>query len=217
MAPDPLTGRVPDVDCNSLTSPNTYTGPSEVWWAPYDNRPGSSVVKTLDDNYPRGLIWPYVEQNPAVFKCPNGTDLDPASPTFGQDFQCSYAMNYVTGGPSGKRLTDMTNGSSNIVIVWDHGRTPGCANSAVAAPRGPWRPYVNDADTSQYPALTKKAVQIVSGAKKITQYFDRDSRPDFAGPNGMQGFLLKFLSNPSQDPTNLQKDMQNFWDSLPPE
>jgi len=78
-------------------------------------------------------------------------------------------------------------------------------------------PTANDADTSQYPALTKKAVQIVSGAKKITQYFDRDSRPDFAGPNGMQGFLLKFLSNPSQDPTNLQKDMQNFWDSLPPE
>ena len=33
----------------------------------------------------------------------------------------------------------------------------------------------------------------------------------------MQGFLLKFLSNPSQDTTNLQKDMQNFWDSLPPE
>ena len=78
-------------------------------------------------------------------------------------------------------------------------------------------PTANDADTSQYPALTKKAVQIVSGAKKITQYFDRDSRPDFAGPNGMQGFLLKFLSNPSQDTTNLQKDMQNFWDSLPPE
>jgi multiple sugar transport system substrate-binding protein len=78
-------------------------------------------------------------------------------------------------------------------------------------------PTANDADTSTYPALTKKAVQIVSQAKKITQYFDRDSRPDFAGPNGMQGFLLKFLANPSQDTTTLQKQMQAFWDSLPPE
>ncbi len=78
-------------------------------------------------------------------------------------------------------------------------------------------PTANDADTSQYPALTKKAVQIVSAAKKITQYFDRDSRPDYSGPNGMQGFLLKFLANPSQDTTSLQGQMQSFWDSLPAE
>jgi multiple sugar transport system substrate-binding protein len=78
-------------------------------------------------------------------------------------------------------------------------------------------PTASDADTSQYPPLTKKAVDIVSKAQKITQYFDRDSRPDFAGPNGMQGFLLKFLSNPSADTTSLQSQMQSFWDSLPPE
>jgi multiple sugar transport system substrate-binding protein len=78
-------------------------------------------------------------------------------------------------------------------------------------------PTANDADTSQYSALTKKAVDIVSKAQKITQYFDRDSRPDFSGPNGMQGFLLSFLSNPSGDTTNLQKQMQTFWESLPPE
>jgi len=78
-------------------------------------------------------------------------------------------------------------------------------------------PTANDADTSQYPALTKKAVEIVSKAQKITQYFDRDSRPDFSGPNGMQGFLLRFLSNSSGDTAGLQSDMQKFWDSLPPE
>jgi len=78
-------------------------------------------------------------------------------------------------------------------------------------------PTANDADTSQYPALTKKAVEIVSKAQKITQYFDRDSRPDYSGPNGMQGFLLRFLSNPSGDTSGLQNDMQKFWDSLPPE
>jgi multiple sugar transport system substrate-binding protein len=92
---------------------------------------------------------------------------------------------------------------STQVLYWQH--APGSI------------PTASDADTSQYPPLTKKAVQIVSAAQKITQYFDRDSRPDFAGPNGMQGFLLKFLSNPSADTTGLQSQMQSFWDSLPPE
>jgi multiple sugar transport system substrate-binding protein len=77
-------------------------------------------------------------------------------------------------------------------------------------------PTANDADTSTYSPLQKKAVEIVSKAGKITQFFDRDSRPDFAGPNGMQSFLLKFLANPSQDTSTLQGTMQKFWDSLPP-
>jgi multiple sugar transport system substrate-binding protein len=78
-------------------------------------------------------------------------------------------------------------------------------------------PTANDADQSQYPALTKKAAQIVGSAKRITQFFDRDSRPDFSGPNSMQGFLLRYLANPKQDTTSLQGQMQSFWDSLPPE
>src|SRR5438477_6605699 len=78
-------------------------------------------------------------------------------------------------------------------------------------------PTANDADQSQYPALTKKAAQIVSNAKRITQFFDRDSRPDFSGPNSMQGFLLRYLSNPKQDTGSLQGQMQSFWDSLQPE
>ena len=78
-------------------------------------------------------------------------------------------------------------------------------------------PTASDADTSTYSALQKKAVQIVSSAKKITQFFDRDSRPDFAGANGMQNFLLTFLKNPQQDTSNLQGTMQKFWDQLPTE
>src|SRR5438067_1764812 len=78
-------------------------------------------------------------------------------------------------------------------------------------------PTANDADPGQYPPLTKKAAQIVSSAKRITQFFDRDSRPDFAGPNGMQQFLLKYLSGPTQDTSSLQGQMQSFWDSLGPE
>jgi multiple sugar transport system substrate-binding protein len=78
-------------------------------------------------------------------------------------------------------------------------------------------PTANDADKSTYTPQQQKAVQLVSGAQRITQFFDRDSRPDFAGPNGMQSFLLKYLANPKQDITALQKTMQSFWDSLPPE
>src|SRR5438874_301008 len=73
------------------------------------------------------------------------------------------------------------------------------------------------AGLTKYDPLTKKAADIVSKAKKITQFFDRDSRPDFAGPNGMQQFLLRYLANPTSDTTSLQSDMQKFWDSLGPE
>ena len=78
-------------------------------------------------------------------------------------------------------------------------------------------PVANDTDTSGYDSLTKKAVEIIKNAKRITQFFDRDSRPDFAGSNGMQSFLLSYLQNPKGDITSLQGKMQQFWNSLPPE
>jgi multiple sugar transport system substrate-binding protein len=73
-----------------------------------------------------------------------------------------------------------------------------------------------NADTSGYNALQKKAVELIGAAQKITQFLDRDTRPDFAGPNGMQNFLLKFIGNPNQDLSKLLSDVQAFWDALPP-
>jgi prepilin-type N-terminal cleavage/methylation domain-containing protein/prepilin-type processing-associated H-X9-DG protein len=139
-----------DANCYSLTSATIWTGPGEVWWAPYDNRPSPSNPTNAQggpnpDNtysnggYPAGLLWPFIEGNQKIFKCPNGID-----PVTGQAFQVSYGMNYVSGGPNGKTLVELTNanGTSNILIVWDHGKTPGCADSSHAAtannPRGPW-------------------------------------------------------------------------------
>lgn len=137
-----------DAQCYALTSATIWTGAGEVWWAPYDNRAAPSTTTNAQgsinaDNsysnggYPAGFLWPYIEKNPAVFKCPNGIDL-----ATGQAYQCSYGMNYVSGGPNGKRITQLSNGTSNILIVWDHGKTPGCADSSHAAtaatPRGPW-------------------------------------------------------------------------------
>jgi multiple sugar transport system substrate-binding protein len=74
-----------------------------------------------------------------------------------------------------------------------------------------------DADTSGYNPLQKKAVELIGAAQKITQFLDRDTRPDFAGPNGMQNFLLKFIGDPNQDLNALLASIQAFWDGLPPE
>jgi multiple sugar transport system substrate-binding protein len=76
-------------------------------------------------------------------------------------------------------------------------------------------PTAKDADTSTYTPLQKKAVEIVSKATRITQFLDRDTRSDFAGANGMQSFLQKFLANPTQDLAAYQKTIQTFWDQLP--
>ena len=80
--------------------------------------------------------------------------FDPAT---GQTFQVSYGMNYVNGGPNGKTLVELTNGNgtSQILIVWDHGKTPGCADSSHAAtasnPRGPWPFPDTTSPKSHYP------------------------------------------------------------------
>jgi prepilin-type N-terminal cleavage/methylation domain-containing protein/prepilin-type processing-associated H-X9-DG protein len=139
-----------DINCFSLTSATIWTGPLEVWWAPYDNRPAPSNPTTAQgspnpDNtysnggYPAGILWPYIEGNQKIFKCPTGIDR-----VTGGTFQVSYGMNYVSGGPNGRKLVELINGngSSYIMIVWDHGKTPGCADSTHAAtpanPRYPW-------------------------------------------------------------------------------
>jgi len=143
-----------DPYCNTLTSPSVYTGPNEVWWAPYDNRVGPANDPLPGFDMTRALLWKFLEGSRKTFNCPDGLDLDPASATKGKPFQISYGMNYVTGGPNGLRLLDLINGngSSHVMIVWDHGRTPGCANSKIAAPRGPWMPYSDVNDVTHYPA-----------------------------------------------------------------
>jgi multiple sugar transport system substrate-binding protein len=74
-----------------------------------------------------------------------------------------------------------------------------------------------DADTSGYTPLQAKSQQIIASAGKIAQFLDRDARSDFAGPQGMQNFLAKFLNAPNGDLTKLLSDIQAYYDSLPPE
>lgn len=75
----------------------------------------------------------------------------------------------------------------------------------------------NDADTSGYTPFQKKMAEIIGGSGAIAQFLDRDTRPDFAGPNGMQGFLQNFLNDPDQDLDAYLGTIQSFYDSLPPQ
>ncbi|MGW1539351.1 ABC transporter substrate-binding protein [Streptomyces sp. NPDC002309] len=51
------------------------------------------------------------------------------------------------------------------------------------------------ADTSSYTPLQKKSYDMISGAKNLTQFMDRDSRPDFTS-TVMQPALQKFIRDP---------------------
>jgi multiple sugar transport system substrate-binding protein len=52
------------------------------------------------------------------------------------------------------------------------------------------------ADSSGYTALQKKAVEFVGAAKNISQFMDRDTRPDFAS-NVMIPAIQTFIKNPN--------------------
>ncbi len=72
----------------------------------------------------------------------------------------------------------------------------------------------NDVDVSQYTPLQKHQAQVIAGAKKLTQFLDRDTKPEFSGQNGMQAFLIDFLQKPDQDLDKFLAKIQTFWDSL---
>jgi multiple sugar transport system substrate-binding protein len=74
-----------------------------------------------------------------------------------------------------------------------------------------------DFDTSKYTPFQQEMATIIGGSNKIAQFLDRDSRPDFSGPSGMQAFLKDFLANPSQDLVAYLARIQAFYDSLPPQ
>ncbi len=129
-----------DLDCRMVPTPFTYTSANEIWWAPFDNRPGTSPTQALSDYVPSGLLFPFLESNTKVFQCSSGYDSTPGSPTRGQQYQVSYAMNYVIGGPSGVPLAVITmgKGTSQVLLVWEHSNGPACVYSQPGTPGIPW-------------------------------------------------------------------------------
>jgi multiple sugar transport system substrate-binding protein len=73
------------------------------------------------------------------------------------------------------------------------------------------------ADTSKYTQVQKDSAEVLKSAGSIAQFLDRDARADFAGPSGMQGFLISFLTDPNQDLDKFLGDIQAYYDSLPPQ
>jgi multiple sugar transport system substrate-binding protein len=71
-----------------------------------------------------------------------------------------------------------------------------------------------DADTSAYTPYQQKMVSVIRGARRVAQFLDRDTRPDFAGPAGLQNFLQSFLNDPDQDLGPFLASIQAHWDSL---
>ncbi len=109
------------------------TGPNETWWAPYD--PTQVPDGPPGAGYKLGLMYGYFGTT-NIFKCA----VEP-------QWQCSFAMNYSTGGPMLRPDSTVTD-PADRTVVWDHRRTPGCSDSRVTSPpRPPWVPFDN---TSHY-------------------------------------------------------------------
>ena len=136
-------------------------------------------------------------------------------PFMGNSFDAEKALDapidIVMISSKSKTLTDDLANAKAYCEFWAKGTTQLLMYQA----NNGFIPTASDADTTKFDVLTQKAVQIVSGAQRITQFLDRDTRPDFAGANAMQSFLLNFLKTPGQDLAALQKSIQDFWDKLP--
>jgi prepilin-type N-terminal cleavage/methylation domain-containing protein len=139
---------LPNGNCALLATVYDSSGPNERWWGAYDNRAGATLTDPIDPKFPRGLIGPFVEDNASVFRCPAGFDRRDGTPTYGRRLTNSYALNGVDGGPAGKHLTHIPNGTSNVMLAWDHGGIPACG---MGIPAVPAKPYLFPTDPIHYP------------------------------------------------------------------
>lgn len=127
-----------DPTCRMTNPPPPVTGPNEVWWAPFD--PSQPVDAAPGAGYKDGMMAPYVKSL-QIFKCPSADEL-----------QCSYAMNYNNGSPSGKRDSFVQDHPAEIMVLWDHDRGPGCAGALdTPGPRPPVTPFTGPIAAPHYP------------------------------------------------------------------
>ena len=69
-------------------------------------------------------------------------------------------------------------------------------------------------DTSSYDSFQKQQLAVMEEAKYITQFLDRDTRPDFAGPVVGPAIQQWFRDPSSVD--GILESLQEQWDALPP-
>lgn len=125
--------RVGDELCTNLTNPTMFTGPQEIWWAPYDNSVPPDSAGPFP-NFKAGMMAPYIKSL-EIFKDPEE-----------KNWQVGYAMSYITVGPMGKPDGGIANPAA--LFVWDHRRTPGCADTRTGHTGPPWNAFPPDQDTA---------------------------------------------------------------------
>ncbi|MEU2426406.1 carbohydrate ABC transporter substrate-binding protein [Streptomyces sp. NPDC007851] len=124
----------------------------------------------------------------------NKADLDDLDFFAFPELNPAYGQDTVEAPTDGFMVSKSPKNHDGVVKLMEYLGTPEAEqiylkadNSVVAAS--------SKADTSSYTALQKKAYTMISGAKNLTQFMDRDSRPDFTS-TVMQPGLQKFLQNP---------------------
>ncbi|MCG7209003.1 MULTISPECIES: ABC transporter substrate-binding protein [Streptomyces] len=124
----------------------------------------------------------------------NKADLDDLDFFAFPELNPTYGQDTVEAPTDGFMVSKSPKNHDGVVKLMEYLGTPEAEqiylkadNSVVAAS--------SKADTSSYTALQKKAYTMISGAKNLTQFMDRDSRPDFTS-TVMQPGLQKFLQNP---------------------
>ncbi|MFF1516363.1 ABC transporter substrate-binding protein [Streptomyces sp. NPDC058305] len=124
----------------------------------------------------------------------NKADLDDLDFFAFPEMNPAYGQDTVEAPTDGFMVSKGPKNHSGVVKLLEYLGTPAAeqiylkADSSVVAAS-------SKADTSSYSALQKKAYEMISGAKSLTQFMDRDSRPDFTS-TVMQPGLQKFLQNP---------------------
>lgn len=102
------------------------------------------------------------------------------------------------------------NASASKALAAFIGSTAYASAIAKVSPTSLWANSNMPKPTNEF---AKSQVELVQSCKYIAQFFDRDSRPDFASPifaNAIQKFLA------GGDSVAIAKDLQAQWDALPP-
>lgn len=124
----------------------------------------------------------------------NKADLDDLDFFAFPEIDPSYGQDTVEAPTDGFMLSKSPKNHAGAVKLLEYLGTPAAeqiylkADSSVVAAS-------TKADTSSYTALQQKAYAMISGAKSLTQFMDRDSRPDFTS-TVMQPALQSFIRNP---------------------
>lgn len=150
---------------------------------------GANFKEQSDEDYNDLWVVPFPEINP-----------DHARDTIDApiDGFCVAANGANTAG--GKDLIKFAGDMEGVQAMLDTGIPMTSAN--------------NGQDTSTYDAFQTQQLAVMNEAKYITQFLDRDTRPDFAGPVVGPAIQSWFKDPSSVD--SLLESLQSQWDALPP-